>query len=110
MMHNLRVPHSRAVAHLTYSALIEIRLMAGKREAVSTSRVQVSESVFGQIRLLSDIAHNFPGVLDRSHRRARERLCAKQLLWAYEVTTESGKEWILQKLADIGYDHSWLSV
>lgn len=110
MMHNSRVPHSRAVAHLASSALIEIRLMAGKREAMSTSRVQVSESVFGRIRLLADIAHNFPGVLDHRHGRAREKVCAKQLSWVYGATTESGKEWILQKLVDIGYDHSWLSV
>ena len=108
MMTNSRVPHSRAVAHLAQSALIEIRLMAGKRAAMSTSQVAVSEDVFNQIRLLADIAHGLPGVLETANRRARERVCANQLRWIYESTTTLGRDWILQKLEDVGYDGFWL--
>jgi hypothetical protein len=89
-----------AIAHLLYTACVEIRSMAGRRPSHDPA-----ESI-DDIRAIADTCHNLPLCLGHTSKRLRRRAANRQLGYLWRSAETRKIEWVRTKLDKIGYDYA----
>jgi hypothetical protein len=89
-----------AIAHLLYTACVEIRSMAGRRPSHDPA-----ESI-DDIRAIADACHNLPLCLGHTSKRQRRQAANRQLGYLWRSAETKKIEWVRTSLDKIGYDYA----
>jgi hypothetical protein len=96
-----RVNDQVAAAHLAYMAVLEIRSMARRREALD---VWPDDDHVACIAWLADLVHNIAGGVRPTRLWLPWRKHHRPMYWTWNVAGPAGREWITATLEREGMD------